>query len=100
MLLGQLITGRLVFITVTVWLQVSLLPQASVISQVWVMNCGQTPLVTMLVEVMTTLVATPVEVNTLVQQDEATGRSKVQALPHSTDLFGGQVATRPRLGFT
>jgi hypothetical protein len=100
MLLGQLITGRLVFTTITIWLQVLLLPQASVISQVSVMNCGQTPLVTMPVELMITLVTTPDEVNTLLQQDEADGRSNVQALPHGTVLFVGQVTTRPRLGLT
>jgi hypothetical protein len=92
LLVAHISTGGLVFSTVTVWLQVALLPQASVISQVWVMICGQTPLVTVPVGVMSTLVTTPVAVITLLpQQVAASGGSNVQALPHSTVLGDGQI---------
>src|SRR5258707_10420316 len=47
MLVGQtVIFGRLVSTTVTVWLQVFVLPEQSAASQVRVMTCGQIPLVT------------------------------------------------------
>jgi hypothetical protein len=93
LLLAQCSPGGLVLTTVTVWLHVLLLPQASVNSQVWVMTHGQGPLfVTVPVAVMITLVTTPVEVITLLpQQDEANGRSNVQALPHGTVLSVGQI---------
>src|ERR1039458_6129361 len=42
MLLAQVNSGGVVSTTVTVWLQVLLLPQASVNSQVRVIICGQT----------------------------------------------------------
>jgi hypothetical protein len=74
LLLAQVSTGGLVFTTVTIWLHVLLLPQASVISHVCLMNCGQTPLVTMPVDVMSRLVTRPVVVKiSLVQQVEAVG---------------------------
>ena len=46
LLVGQLIPGGVVLTTVIVWLQVLELPQQSIATQVWVMNCGQRPLVT------------------------------------------------------
>jgi hypothetical protein len=74
--------------TVTVWLQLVLLPQPSVINHVCVMAiCGQAPLVTVPVGIMLTLAVLPVEL--LVQQDDAVGVSKLQATPQSTVLFGG-----------
>src|ERR1041384_2479676 len=75
--------------TVTVWLQLVLLPQPSLIDQFSVMvSCGQAPLVTKPFELISTLVKTPVEVTTcLVQQVEAVGVSNVQVLPHCTDLL-------------
>jgi hypothetical protein len=71
--------------TVTVWLQVPLLPQPSVMSQVWVMYCGQAPLVTMPRGVTMMLVNVPAI--WLVQQVVAVGGSNVQALLHDTVLF-------------
>jgi len=47
-----MMTGELELCTVTVWLQLVLLPHASVISQLRVMTCGQTPLVTVPVKVI------------------------------------------------
>jgi hypothetical protein len=70
-LVGQWITGGVVSTTVTTWLQVLLSPQASVISHVLVMNFGHTPLVTVLIEVISTLVVVPLKL--LVQQDVAVG---------------------------
>src|ERR1035441_4660769 len=73
----------LVETTVTIWLHVLLLPQASVNSQVRVMTGWQgPPLVAVLVEVMVTL---------LPQHEEAVGRSNVQPLPNCTVLLVGQV---------
>src|ERR1039458_3461252 len=63
--------------TVTIWLQVLLLPQASVNCQVRVMTGWQgPPLVMVLVEVMVTL---------LPQHEEAVGRSNVQPLPNRSE---------------
>ena len=77
--------------TVTVWLQVPLLPQPSVISQVWVMYCGQVPLVTMPRDVIRMLVNVPADVvNCLGQHVVAVGGSNVQVLLHDTVLFVGQ----------
>jgi hypothetical protein len=70
-LVGQVMVGWVLSSTVTTWLQVLLSPQASVISHVLVMICGQTPLVTVLIEVMSTLVLVPLKL--LVQQDVAVG---------------------------
>jgi hypothetical protein len=68
--------------TVTVWLHVLLLPQASVNSQVRVMTHGQGALfVTSPVQVIVTL---------LPQQEEPTGRSNAQFVPHGTVLLLGQ----------
>src|ERR1017187_3144393 len=70
LLLAHVSTGGLVFTTVTVWLHLLLLPQASVNSQVRVMTHGQGAL---LVTVLTTGIVT-----LLPQQEEPTGRSNVQ----------------------
>jgi hypothetical protein len=76
---------------VTVWLQLLLLPQPSTSDHVWVTDTfGQTPLVTMLVDVMRTLVRVPAEVTMpLAQQVVAVGWSNDQGLPHCTDLLAG-----------
>jgi hypothetical protein len=79
----------LVFTTVTVWLQVLVSPQASAISQVSVIRFEQVPLVTRLAWVMSTLVGVVVPVKKVVQQDEATGGSNAQLLPHGTVLLVG-----------
>jgi hypothetical protein len=82
--------------TVTVWLHMLLLPQPSAMSQVWVMYCGQTPLVTMPRDVTRMLVNVPADVTIwFVQQVVAVGRSNVQALLHDTVLFVGHTTTRP-----
>src|ERR1017187_4694709 len=47
-LLAHISTGGVVSTTVTVWLQVLVLPQTSVNTHVRVMTCGQRPLVTVL----------------------------------------------------
>jgi hypothetical protein len=62
-----------VFTTVTIWLQLVLLPQGSVISHVCVMNCGQIPLVALPVGVIVTLVP---------QQEEAVGVSNDKLAAH------------------
>jgi hypothetical protein len=99
MLVGQWITGGVVSTTVTVWLQVLVSPHPSKIRQVWVMSFGQTPLVTRLVEVMSTLVKIPLGGSSrLVQQDEAIGRSNVQVLPHCTVLFVGHITCKQLVG--
>src|ERR1035437_10022494 len=99
MLVGQWITGGVVSTTVTFWLQVLVSPHPSIICQVWVMDFGQTPLVTRLVEVMSTLVKIPLGGSSrLVQQDEATGRSNVQVLPHCTVLFVGHITCKQLVG--
>src|SRR5271156_1346422 len=81
-LVGQLMVGGVVSTTVTVWRQVLVSPQPSANSQVRVMTCGQTPLVTVPVTVMSKLVLVPGTL--LVQQVEAEGASNVQVLPHCT----------------
>ena len=58
-LLGQWIIGAVVSTTVTVWLQDLASPQASSISQVRVMTCGQIPLVTVFATVISTLLVVP-----------------------------------------
>ena len=71
--------------TVTVWLQVLLLPQQSVACQVRVMDTGQRPLVKVLSTVMVTFVPQ--------QASKAVGSSKLQVEPHSTVLLLAQVIT-------
>src|ERR1039457_2291956 len=77
--------GGWLFTTVTVWLQVLVLPQASVASQVWMITCGQTPLVM----VLTTVIATFVPL----QASEAVGASKLHAVPHFTVLLFAHAST-------
>jgi hypothetical protein len=77
--LAQVRVGGWVLNTVTVWLQVLLLPQASAKSQVRVMICGQRPLVSVLRMVAGT--GAPLHAST------ALGTSKVQPLPHGTVLL-------------
>src|SRR5215471_10998789 len=83
-------TGRLVFITVTVWLQLLLLPHASVATHVRVTTIGHMPLVAV-VKVSVTLAP--------LQASDTVGSSKVQAVPQFTVLLlaqlndGGLVST-------
>jgi hypothetical protein len=72
--------GGWVLPTVTVWLQETLLVNASVTLQVRVMNCGQTPFVTVLR--MVTVRFEPL------QASLAVGASKVQAVPQTVLLLG------------
>src|SRR6185436_12853809 len=75
-------TGGVVSTIVTVWLQVLVLPQQSLASQVRVTTCGQIPV---FVTVSTTAI-------TFVQQLSLTvGASNVQFEPHSTVLFVAHV---------
>ncbi len=85
LLLAQVKIGGVVSTTVTVWLQVLVLPHESVASHVCVMTCGQVPFVTVLNTVIVTLV--PLQVS------KAAGGSKVHALPHCTVLLVAQVKT-------
>ena len=82
---GQAMTGAWVSTTVTVWLQVLLLPQSSVTSQFWVMNFGQTPCVTILPTVIAILAP---------QQLFAVGRSNAHLEPQATVLSGAQLTAR------
>ena len=86
MLDGHAKTGGLVLTTVTVWLHVAVLLQASVISQVCVKYCGQKPLVTAPVGMMVRL---------LPHEEEADGGSKAQMLPHDTVLLVAQLRVMP-----
>jgi hypothetical protein len=79
----QVNTGGVVSMLVTVWLQILLFPQQSYATQVRVMICGQTPLVTVLNTLTTGLEQ---------QLSEATGGSKVQLEPHSTTLPRAQTS--------
>jgi hypothetical protein len=79
--------------TVTVWLQLVLLPQPSIIDHVSVMvTVGQEPLLTTTPGVTRILVLVPAMV--LVQQVVTTGRSNDHAVPHCTDLLVGHCTTR------
>src|ERR1039458_4899140 len=84
-LVGQLMTGGVVSTTVTVWLQVLVFPQASMTSQVWVMTCGQTPLVTVLATVLTTF--EPLQASVTI------GALKLHSVPHCTVLLLAHVST-------
>jgi hypothetical protein len=84
-LVGQEITGGVVSTTVTVWLQVLVLPQASMASQFRVMACGQTPLVTVLATMITTF--EPLQASVTI------GASKLHAVPHCTVLLLAQFST-------
>ena len=70
--------------TVTIWLQVLVLPQRSVTVQVRVITCGHTPLVAV-VEVRVTLVP--------LQLSVATSTSKLQLVPQLTVLLVPQAMT-------
>ena len=70
--------GDMVLATVTVWLQVFLLPQVSLTSHVRVMSAGQAPLVTVLRMVSAMFVQ---QASTMFA-----GGSNVHSLPHSTVL--------------
>jgi len=85
LLVAQVRTGGVVSTTVTVWLQVAVLLQASVAIQVRVMTCGHTPLVTVLRTVSVTFVP--------LQLSLAVGASNVQAVPQLTVLLVAQVRT-------
>jgi hypothetical protein len=85
MLAGQVNMGGVVSRTVTVWLQSAVLPQASVARQVRVA-------VNVLPQVKFVIVPTKL-VLTVPQVSVAVGRSKVQAVPHSTVLFAAQMIT-------
>src|SRR5580765_4679558 len=84
-------TGGVVSTIVTVWLQVLVLPQQSLASQVRVTTCGQIPV---FVTVFSTTAITFVQ-----QLSLTVGASNVQFEPHSTVLFvahvivGGVVST-------
>src|ERR1035437_7304068 len=84
LLVAQVSTGGMVSTTVTVWLQILLLKQASMASQVWVITCGQTPLVTVLRMVSVTFVR--------LQMSLTVGASKLQAVPPDTVLSRAQVS--------
>lgn len=87
--------GALVLSTVTVWLQLVLSPQPSAICHVSVIRLEQAPLVDRPVGVTNRLVTVPAVVMIgLVQQVEAIGGSKLQALPHGTVLLGGHCTCR------
>src|SRR5215471_4916645 len=81
---AQLMAGGVVLTMVIVWLHVLELPQQSIATQVWVMNCGQSPLVTVRIGNSCTLVQ---------QLSKATGTSNVQAWPHCTVLLVPQMIT-------
>src|SRR5206468_572134 len=83
----QVRTGGVPSTAVTVWLHVAALLHASVARQVRiaVKLWPQPRLVTVLSTTMVALVPS--------QPSLAVGRSKDQAAPHSTDLFGAQVRT-------
>src|ERR1039457_697285 len=76
-------TGGVVFTKVTVWVQVEVLVQKSVASQVRVMLPGQTPLVKVLTTV--TITFEPL------QASNAVGASKFQVELHGTVLLVGQL---------
>jgi hypothetical protein len=92
LLVAQVSTGGVMSTIDTIWMQVLVLPQASIATQVRVMTRGQTPLVTVLSTVSVTFV--PLQLSLTV------GASKVQAVPQLTVLLvaqlrakaGGQVA--------
>src|SRR5690349_3634891 len=83
---AQVMTGAVVSTIVTVWLHVLVLPQASVASQVRVMVCGHSPLVSVPRMVTVTLV--------LPHESRLEGESKLQDEEHSTVLLEAQVRTR------
>ena len=85
LLVAQMMTGGVVSTFVTVWLQVLVLPHASVASQVRVMTCGQTPLVAVLRMVTATLVP--------LQEPTTVGGSKLHGVPQLTVLLIAQVST-------
>lgn len=93
---GQVITGGVVSTIVTVWLQLVVEPQPSVIVQFFVANFGQVPLVEMLVVVTKILVVVPATL--LVQQVVTVGVLNVQVLPHCTVLLVGQMTCRQLVG--
>ncbi len=78
-------------VTVTIWLQVLVLPQTSPATQVRVMTSGQTPFVTVLRMESVRLVP--------LQLSVAVGGSKLQAVPHrivllvAQERIGGVVST-------
>jgi hypothetical protein len=74
---------------VTVWLQVLLLPHASVACHVRVMVSGQTPLVTVFSTLMAALAP--------LQESTATGGSKLHRAPHSTVLLFALVIAGPEV---
>jgi hypothetical protein len=86
LLVAQTTRGGVVSTTDTIWLQVLVLPQASVANQVRVMIRGQTPLVTVLSTVSVTFV--PLQLSLTV------GASKVQAVPQLTVLLVAQLRTK------
>src|SRR5438552_2373737 len=71
--------------SVTVWLQVLVLPQASVASHVRVISFGSVPLVTVL-RVLTETIAP-------LQASRPAGGSKLQGVPQMTILLLAQVST-------
>ena len=78
-----LITGAVVSTTVTVWLQLAVLPQASVALQVWI---------ALKVLPHKALVVAPTMVMVLVPQVSlVVGASNVHTVPHCTLLFATQV---------
>src|SRR5262245_42319181 len=82
--LEQVITGGVVSMSVTVWLQGALLLlQLSMACHVRVTVAGQLPFVTVLITLIVTLVP--------LQLSFAVGKSKVHAEPHSTVLLLTQV---------
>jgi len=86
LLVAQVSTGGVVSTTDTIWLQVLVLPQASVANQVRVMTRGQIPLVTVLSTVSVTFA--PLQLSLTV------GASKVQAVPQLTVLLVAQLRTK------
>ena len=97
-LVGQVILGGVVSCNVTVWVQVVLLPQPSLICQVSVITFGQTPLVTGVDAITSKLVKTPLVAIRLVQQLVAVGVSKLQISPHSTVLLPGHRTCKQLVG--
>ena len=85
MLVETVREGGVLSTTVTVWVQVLLLVQQSVATQVRVMTVGHEPLVTVVREVMVTFVPQ--------QASVAVGVSKDQTLPHCTVLLLPHVMT-------
>src|ERR1035437_8886939 len=81
---GQVITGGVVSIIDTVWLQVLVWPQASTSCHVRVTTVGQAPLVTV-----------PITTRELVpwQGVAASGGSNDQAVPHCTTLLVEQASS-------